>query len=169
VCITGITLVGLMWGARLEAQSADENFVLYLPLVWRTEAELCPAPVPLPDFCYSTNDITAREECVLSLGQPYVLTLSYGSDVYLGFPITETIQATVTEYPQDADVDLAFWGENQWGQNVEGPFHPGPTGGPLPATWTPEPPYVTPGLYLVELFSMTGFTFTAQLTVENVP
>jgi hypothetical protein len=169
VCITVVTLAGLVGGARLEAQSTDDDFVLYLPLVWRTEAELCPAPTPLPAVCYSTNDITAREDCVLSLGQPYVLTLSYGSDVYLGFFITDTLHATVTEYPQAADVDLAFWGENRWGQNVEGPFHPGATGGPLTATWTPQPPYVTPGLYLVELFSMTGFTFTAQLTVEHLP
>ncbi len=154
---------------RVTNEHEDLLFRFYLPLVWKTEIELCPAPEPLPAVCYTTNDVTARDQCVLSLGQPYVLTLSYGSDVYLGFPITATIQARVNEYPQAADVDLVFWGENQWGQNVQGPFHPVPTGGPLTATWTPESPYVTPGIYLVEIFSMTGFTFTAQLTVENVP
>ena len=126
------------------------------------------APEPLPDICYTTDSLTARKECVLAPGTTYAMTLSKGSDLYLAFPITHTLHVSVTDYSRStADVDMRLWGENSQGLNVPGPFHPGPTGGPNLATWSPTDPYVVPGTYLVEPFSATGFTFTAQLTVED--
>ena len=126
------------------------------------------APEPLPEVCYTTDSLTAREDCVLALGTTYVMTLSKGSDLYLAFPITHTMYVSVTDYSRaTADVDMRLWGENSQGLNVPGPFHPGLTGEPNFATWTPAAPYVVPGTYLVEPFSATGFTFTAHLTVED--
>lgn len=128
-----------------------------------------PGPAQLPAPCYTTDATTAREACLLELSTPYAVTLTFNSDLFLAFPLTKTLAVSVTAYSHaGADVDLVLWGENSQGENVPGPFHPGPVGGPHSATWTPSAPYVTPGIHLVELFSATGYPFTVQLTVEDV-
>ena len=126
-------------------------------------------PQQLPAACYATDATNARDECVLALSTAYVVTMTFNSDIFLAFPITKTLHVSVTDYSAaSGDVDLVLWGENSQGKNVQGPFHPGPTGGPHGATWTPSAPYVTPGIHLVEMFSATGYPFTVQLTVENL-
>jgi hypothetical protein len=149
---------------------------VFLPLALHNHdapSEPTPTPEPvaaqqLPPACYAADAETARETCLLELRTAYLVTLTFNSDLFLAFPITETLAVSVTAYSHaGADVDLVLWGENEGGQNVEGPFHPGPVGGPHSATWTPRAPYVTPGIHLVELFSATGYPFTVHLTVED--
>ena len=140
------------------------SHTLYLPLV------ICPKETPLPAACYTTTPLLARKQCLLVLNTTYVISFTawQHSDLFIGFPIEQQIHAVVDNYSKPAaDVDLRFWGENSQGSNVPGPFHPAAPGGPINATWTPEYPYYTPGIYLVELFAYTPYDFTVRLRVEK--
>ena len=140
------------------------SYTLYVPLM------ICPEALPLPAACYTTTPLFARQQCLLALDTTYVISFTawQHSDLFIGFPVEQQIQAIVDNYSEStADVDLRFWGENSQGSNVPGPFHPAAPGGPINATWTPVYPYRTPGIYLVELFAYTPYDFTVRLRVEK--
>ena len=144
--------------------TATLSYTLYVPLM------ICPEAIPLPAACYTTTPLFARQQCLLELDTSYVISFTawQRSDLFLGFPIEQQIQAVVDNYSEPAaDVDLRFWGENSQGSNVPGPFHPAAPGGPIQATWIPQYPYRTPGIYLVELFAYTPYDFTVRLRVEK--
>ena len=140
------------------------SYTLYVPLL------ICPEATPLPAACYTTTPLLARQQCLLELDTSYVISFTawQHSDLFIGFPVEQQIQAIVDNYSEPAaDVDLRFWGENSQGSNVPGPFHPAAPGGPIEATWTPMYPYYTPGIYLVELFAYTPYDFTLRLRVAR--
>ena len=140
------------------------SYTLYVPLM------ICPEALPLPAACYTATALFARQQCLLELDTSYVISFTawQHSDLFIGFPVEQQIQAIVDNYSEPtADVDLRFWGENSQGSNVPGPFHPAAPGGPINATWTPVYPYRTPGIYLVELFAYTPYDFTVRLRVEK--
>jgi hypothetical protein len=168
----GLTVVGLILilavgstPAQSMMDTGSETW-LYLPLMQRSGPDV----EPLPEQCYTTTPDNARTHCRLALDTVYQIAFPAWerTRVIAGFAIEEGIHAVVDAHTDPRmDVDLKFWGENGQGINVDGPFHPAGPGEVIDVIWHPEPPYVTPGVYLVDLYSYDTVSGTVHFTVSE--